>query len=96
MKSYYSLAFSFCLCPTPSQAFLPTLRYTCNVCATSLVQTLYPEILRMLSRSPMEADHTTPQLVAGINDKKTFKKPENIQLQQAEYIYSLRNIVKYD
>lgn len=43
-----------------------------------------------------EADHTTSQLVAGINDKKTFKKPENIQLQQAEYIYSLRNIVKYD
>jgi len=49
----------------------------------------------MLRRTPVEADHTTPQLVAGINDKKNFKKLESIRLQQGEYIYSLRKIIKY-
>lgn len=90
MESYCSLAVSFSLCPTAGQAFLSTLRYLCNVSASSLVWTLHVVI-----RNPIKADCMTPQLVAGINDKKTFKNPDSIQLQQAEYIYSLRTLTKY-
>lgn len=90
MENYCSLAVSFSLCPTPGQAFLSTLRYPRNVSANSLVWSLHVVI-----KNPAEADCKTPQLVAGINDKKTFKNPESIQLQQAEYIHSLRSIIRY-
>lgn len=70
--------------------FFSILRYPSNVRASSLVCPL-PVVIR----NPIEADWKTPQLGAGINDKKTFKNPESIQLQQAEYIHSLRNIIKY-
>lgn len=90
MESYCSLAVSFSLCPTSGQAFLSPQRYPCSVSASSLVWSLHVVI-----RNPIEADCKTSQLVAGMNDKKAFKNPDSIQLQQAEYIHSLRNIIKY-